>query len=70
MQYQRSPLLHVLNCRNTVSKKTTYIFHKKKYSPQVCTTEQPDSSKTARQYICKNFHMNLVPKVTCVCAVK
>ena len=63
----KESIVTCLNCRNTVPKKSTYIFNKKKYSPPVCTTEQPDSSKTARQYICKKCHMNLVPKVTCVC---
>ena len=56
-----------LHCRNTVPKKSTYIFNKKKYSPPACITEQPNSRKTARQYICKNCQTNLLPKVTCVC---
>ena len=63
----KESIVTCLNCRNTVPKKSTYIFNKKKYSPTVCTTEQPDSSKTARQYICKKCHTSLVPKVTCMC---
>ena len=56
-----------LDCRNTVPKKYTYIFNKKTCSPLVCIIGQLDSSTSARQYICKNCHTNLLPKVTCVC---